>query len=395
MSGLPGSAKVLIELLDRYLKGGKVHFRFGDIEASAGTGNGFDIVLCVKDVRLFSRVLRYGNLGLGEAFMDGDFIVEKGELHEFMTACLRADIDKRVAKDIRLAARLLSFRVRSFLEGSTKSVRRHYDAGDDIFESFLDRTKTYSCGYAQSSDDDLESLQRNKMDRICRKLQLRKGDRLLDIGCGFGGLLIFAAREYGAMGAGITTSRSHAEGAIRQVNDAGLGDRIAISLGDFDTITGKYDRIVSVGMLEHVPRREYGDYFRCIAGHLAPDGLGLVHTIGCTGGHNQHDPFIQKYIFPNSNQPRLSEITEGLEQSGLAILDVENIAIHYAYTAHHWLTRFRASRERLSQRYDESFLRMWEYFFHCAIAASYASDSAVFQTLFSADRTARLPLTRV
>ena len=144
------------------------------------------------------------------------------------------------------------------------------------------------------------------------------------------------------MGAGITTSRSHAEGAIRQVNDAGLDDRIAISLGDFHTITGKYDRIVSVGMLEHVPRREYGDYFKCIADHLVPNGLGFVHTIGCTGGHNQHDPFIQKYIFPNSNQPRLSEITEGLEQSGLAILDVENIAIHYAYTAHHWLTRFRA-----------------------------------------------------
>jgi cyclopropane-fatty-acyl-phospholipid synthase len=394
-SGLPGSAKVLFELLDKYLKGGKVHFRVGDIEASAGTGNGFEIVLRVNDARLFSRVLRYGNLGLGEAYMDGDFVVEKGELHEFMTACLRADIDKRVAKDVRLVARLLAFRVRAVFESSTKSVRRHYDAGDDIFESFLDRTKTYSCGYAQSSDDDLESLQRNKMDRICRKLQLRKDDRLLDIGCGFGGLLIFAAREYGAMGAGITTSRSHAEGAIRQVNDAGLEDRIVISLGDFHTITGKYDRIVSVGMLEHVPRREYGNYFRCIAGHLVPNGLGLVHTIGCTSDRNRHDPFIQKYIFPGSNQPRLSEITGGLEQSGLAILDVENIAIHYAYTAHHWLARFRAGQERLAQRYDASFLRMWEYFFHCAIAASYASDSAVFQTLFSADRTARLPLKRV
>ena len=394
-SDLPKAGKVLVELLDRYLRSGQVRFRFGGIDASAGAGDDFEVVLRVNDARLFSRVLRYGNLGLGEAFMDGDFVVEKGELHEFMTACLRAHIDEHVAKDFRLAARLLGFRIHAFLEGSTKSVRRHYDASDDVFESFLDSSRTYSCGYALSARDDLEGLQRNKMDRICRKLQLKDGDRLLDIGCGFGGLLIFAAREYGARGTGITTSVSHAEGARRLINEAGLGDRISILLSDFQTVTGEYDRIVSVGMLEHVPRRDYYAYFRCIADRLVPNGLGLVHAIGCNGERNRHDPFIQKYVFPNSNQPRLSEITRGLERCGLAILDVENIAIHYAYTARHWLARFRSGRPGLSQRYDESFLRMWEYFFHCAIAASYASDSAVFQTLFSADRTARLPLKRV
>jgi cyclopropane-fatty-acyl-phospholipid synthase len=393
--GLPRSGKILIDLLDKYLKGGRIRFRLGGIEVSAGTRDGSETVVRVNDARLFSRILRYGNLGLGEAFMDGDLVVESGELHEFMTACLRARIDERVARDPRLAVRLLAFRLRAFLEGSTKSVRRHYDSGDDIFESFLDSSRTYSCGYALSPDDDLESLQRNKLDRICRKLRLEKDDHLLDIGCGYGGLLIFAAREYGTRGTGITTSRSHADGARQQVAHAGLDGSITIRLGDFRTVTGQYDRIVSVGMLEHVPRRDYGDYFRCIAGHLKPDGLGLVHTIGCNGAHNRHDPFIQKYIFPNSNQPRLSEIAGGLERSGLAILDVENIAIHYAHTARHWLARFRAARARLSQRYDEPLLRMWEYFFHCAIAASYASDSAVYQTLFSADRTARLPLKRV
>ncbi len=309
-SDLPRAGKVLVELLDKYLKGGQIRFRFGGIEASAGADDGFETVLRVNDPRLFSRVLRYGNLGLGEAFMDGDFAVERGELHEFMTACLRANIDEHIAKDFRLAARLLAFRIHAFLEGSTKSVRRHYDTGDDVFESFLDSSLTYSCGYALSPGDDLDSLQRNKMDRICRKLQLKDGDRLLDIGCGFGGLLIFAAREYGARGTGITTSLSHAEGAKRRVT-------------------------------------------------------------------------------------RLSEITRGLERCGLAILDVENMGVHYAYTARHWLARFRSSWARLSQRYDESFLRMWEYYFHCAIAASYASDSALFQTLFSADRTARLPLKRI
>jgi cyclopropane-fatty-acyl-phospholipid synthase len=144
-----------------------------------------------------------------------------------------------------------------------------------------------------------------------------------------------------------------------------------------------------------VPRRAYDAYFRTIARHLTPRGLGLVHVVGCNARRNRHDAFTQKYVFPNSNQPRLSEIARGLEHNGLAILDVENIGEHYVYTALHWLARFRANRARLAGRYDESFLRMWEYFFHCAIAAARASDSAVYQTLSSADRTARPPLARV
>jgi cyclopropane-fatty-acyl-phospholipid synthase len=392
---LPRAGRLVVDLLNRFLTSGRVRFRIGDAEISAGAAQGSETILRVHDVRFFARVLRYGNLGLGEAFMDGDVTVEAGELYEFMTACLRARIDERLPRDPRHAVRLLLFRLQGFLEGSTKSVRRHYDVGDELFESFLDGTLNYSCGFAHSPDEDLDTLQLNKMDRICRKLQLRKDHHLLDIGCGFGGLLIFAAREYGVDGTGVTVSLAHAQGARRLVSEAGLGDRIHIELGDFRHVSGEYDRIVSVGMLEHVPRREYSAYFRTIACHLAPQGLGLVHVIGCNAKRNQHDAFTQKYIFPNSNQPRLSEIARGLECNGLAILDVENIAQHYAYTALHWLSRFRANRAGLSGRYNETCLRMWEYFFHCAIAAAFASDSAVYQTLFSADPTARPPLARV
>src|SRR5262249_3126519 len=151
------------------------------------------------------------------------------------------------------------------------------------------------------------------------------------------------------------------------VAEAGLTDRIQIELADFRTITGTYDRIVSVGMMEHVPRRRYRAYFDTIARCLTSDGLGLVHTIGSNAAGNRHDPFIQKYVFPGSNQPRLSEIASGLERAGLAILDVENIALHYGYTILGWLERFRANRAQLRRRYDETFLRMWEYYFHCGI----------------------------
>jgi cyclopropane-fatty-acyl-phospholipid synthase len=392
---LPAAGRFLVDLFDRFLVGGRVRFRIRETEISAGPSGGSDTVLRVHDPRLFARVVRYGNLGLGEAFMNGDFTVEEGELHEFLTACLRSRLEERLRHDVRLAARALCQRTRALLDGTARSVRRHYDIGEDLFEAFLDGSMSYSCGYARSTADDLPTLQRAKLDRICRKLRLRSDDRLLDIGCGFGGLLIFAAREYGARGVGVTLSRLHAESATRRVAEAGLAERIQIRLADFGGITGTYERVVSVGMLEHVPRRRYGAYFRTMARTLVPDGLGLVHTIGCNAARNHHDPFIQKYVFPGSNQPRLSEIAGGLERAGLAVLDVENIAQHYAYTIRGWLGGFRAKRPYLARHYDETFLRMWEYYFHCGIAAAFASDSAVYQALFSADRSARPPLARV
>lgn len=392
---LPPAGKFLIELFDRFLVAGRVRFRIGTAEIATGAAGGSDTALRIHDPRFFSRVVRYGNLGLGEAFMDGDFTVEEGELHEFLAVCLRSRIDERLRRDVRLAGRALYHRARSLIEGTGRSVRRHYDVGDDLFENFLDPSMNYSCGFARSPDDDLATLQRQKMERICRKLQIRPDDHLLDIGCGFGGLLTFAAREYGARGTGITLSHAHADGARRRVAEAGLSDRIRIEFGDFRDVAGRYDRIVSVGMLEHVPRRLYGAYFGTIGRCLAPGGLGLVHVIGCNARRNDHDPFIQKYIFPASNQPRLSEIASGLERCGLAILDVENIAQHYAYTVLGWLRNFRANRARLSTHYDDTFLRMWEYYFHCGIAAAFASDGAVYQTLFGADRAARPPLARV
>lgn len=393
-TSLPAAGRFLLDLFDRFLMG-RVRFRFADAELSAGTADGPVTTLRVHDARVFARVVGLGNLGLGEAFMDGDFTVEEGELYMFLTACLRSRIDERLRHDVRLGARALYHRARAVLDGTAASVRRHYDIGDDLFESFLDSSLTYSCGFARSPDDDLETLQRAKMDRICRKLRLEPGHSLLDIGCGYGGLLIYAAREHGARGTGITLSRAHAEGARRRVAEAGLSDRIRIELGDFRTVADRFDRVVSVGMMEHVPRRLYGAYFRTLARRLAPGGFGLVHTIGCNARRNRHDPFVQRYVFPGSNQPRLSEITSGLERAGLAILDVENIALHYAYTVRRWLERFRAHRPRLCARYDETFLRMWEYYFHCGIAAAYASDAAVYQTLFAADRGARPPLARV
>jgi cyclopropane-fatty-acyl-phospholipid synthase len=399
---------VFFKLLDECITDSRIHFRIGALNYRVGAklnvgpdATQSEVVIRVHRERFFSRVLSYNNLGLGEAYMDGDFEVEQGELHEFLTTLLRNRLGERIRQRPRLALRVLGIRLANAFRGGNQNIAAHYDLGDDLFEKFLDSNLVYSCGYAENTSDDLEQLQFNKLDRICRKMRLAPGQSLLDIGCGYGGLLIHAAKHYGAQGFGITNSRAHMERARANVARHGLTGQIRIEQREFQHLEShssqaQFDRVVSVGMLEHVPRAKYKQYFRTIASMLQPRGMGLVHCIGCNSHHNEHDPFIQKHIFPGSNQPRLSEMALHLEKSGLPILDVENIVRHYGYTVLHWLRHFRANQQTLDPvKYGGAFRKMWEYYLHCGIAAAFASDSAVYQVLFTKDYTAPIPLQRV
>ncbi|MEO7087035.1 MAG: class I SAM-dependent methyltransferase, partial [Gemmatimonadaceae bacterium] len=347
----------------------------------------------------FARVLGEGNLGLGEAFMDGDVTVERGEMWQFLTTLLRGKIDRAVRGDWRASLAVLRVQAANlFRRHQWRQVQQHYDLGDDLFESFLDSSMTYSCGYAKTPTDTLEEMQFNKLDRICRKLDIKPGDRVLDIGCGFGGLLTHAARHYGATGVGITTSKRHCEGGNARIVRDGLSNAIHLELRDHRSLEGKggFDKVVSVGMMEHLPRVEYNRYFRGISNALEPHGTALVHVIGCTTTSNAHDPFIQKYIFPGSGQVRLSELAIQVERHAMAVRDVENMRPHYGYTAKHWLEAFRANWPTLdAKRYDDRFARMWEYYLHASIAGGFASDGALFQVLFMKDYTSDMPLVRI
>jgi cyclopropane-fatty-acyl-phospholipid synthase len=291
--------------------------------------------------------------------------------------------------------RLLMIRAYSALLGKGRRVCSYRDAGNDLFEAFLDSSLTFSSGYAVREDDDLEQLQKNKLDRICRKLRLNADDCLLDIGCGCGSLLIFAAQNYGTSGVGITLSPEQCERGRREIAGRSLADRVRILSRDYRAVDGCYTKVSSIGMMAHIPRSEYNRYFRTLARVLKPGGLGLIHTLGCNSAHHRHDAFLQRYIFAGSSQPQLSEIAGGLGENNLLVLDVENNVRHCEYTFLRWLENFRKNAPGLVGSYGDKFLRAWEYYLSCGAAAAVASNSALYQVLFTNDRAADMPLWRV
>jgi cyclopropane-fatty-acyl-phospholipid synthase len=397
---------IFLQLLDQHIADARIAMIVEGETVTVGATNGSaaqnangdaNVTLRIHNRRFFNRVLAEGNLGMGESFMDRDFDVADGTLHEFLIILLRNRIDRKIRQDFKTTVKILAVRAINALRGKRENVRRHYDeVGDDLFELMLDKTMSYTCGYAHSPDDSLDELQFNKLDRVCRKLRLKPGDHLLDLGCGYGNLLIHAARHYGITGVGITNGQQHCDRGNQNIAEAELSDKVRIEFMDFRRMSGQYTKIVSLGMLEHLPRSEYKTFFGNIARAMLPHGLGLIHTVGCNAAKNVHDPFIQKYIFPGTNQARLSEIANGLEQHGLAVLDVENITRHYTSTLQHWLERFQKTKGGLDpKRYDDTFMRMWEYYLNCGIAASQASDGALWHVLFTNDYALPFPLQRV
>ncbi len=392
-----GYERFFLAVLDRNVQAGRIAFMVRGTTTAVGASGAVDLVVRVHDPDFFRKVVCHGNLGMGEAFMAGDFEVEDGRLAELLIVLLRSEIDRKLRQDLRFVFRYLGIRLGNLFQSNAANVRRHYDIGEDLFDAFLlDRYRVYSCGYAHSWQDDIDTLQRNKLDRICRKLTLRADHRLLDIGCGKGGLLIHAALNYGVRGLGVTNSRAHQERALQNIRQHGLEDRLDVRLGDFREVDDRFYRVASVGMLEHVPPREVPAYFRKIRSVLLPEGWALVHAIGLNAAKNRHDPFIQKYIFPGSDTPRLSVLARNVEANDLAIIDVENMARHYAVTCRRWLESFQRNRDDLDPgRYDPSFKRMWEYYLCCGIAVAVAGNLSVYQVLFTNDYHGAYPFQRV
>lgn len=317
--------------------------------------------------------------------MDGTLTIERGSLYDFLAVATR--------NLAHLKRRSLLGRPRNRRVAARRNVAHHYDLSGALFELFLDADRQYSCAYFREPGMSLDAAQIAKKTHLAAKLALRRGDRVLDIGSGWGGLALTLAEEHGAEVQGVTLSTEQLEESRRRAKARDLQRQVRFDLKDYRDVEGEFDRIVSVGMFEHVGPTHYDAYFAAIERLLARDGVAVLHTIGRFNGPARGNAWIEKYIFPGGTIPALSEIAAAVERSGLIVADVEVLRLHYADTLRAWRERFAARREEARALYDERFCRMWEFYLAGAEAGFREGALVVFQVQMVKDRAA-LPLTR-
>lgn len=334
--------------------------------------------LQVHDERLYRRIVTSGSLGLGEAYIDGWW--DAGAVDQFLYKVLVNDLQSKIRVDLALA--VLTIKGILFNRQRTapaEVAEKHYDRGNDLYERMLDPRMIYSCGYWKDAST-LAQAQEAKLDLICRKIGLQPGMRLLDIGSGWGGLLKFAAERYGAIGLGVTVSREQLAYANASRGDLPFETRLM----DYMDLTGKFDRIVSVGMFEHVGYKNYNAYFAKVRTLLADDGLFLLHTIGGNLTRKHGEPWLDKYIFPNGMLPSPRQITSAVEGQ-LVMEDWHNFGPDYDPTLMAWHANFEAAWPELMDRYGERFYRMWRYYLLCCAAIFRARWAQLWQVVYSRD----------
>ncbi len=356
----------------------------------------FDIVLRFTDRLTPWKIALYPELCFGEGFMDGRIVFEKGTLPEFFDLWV-ANVLARKKKPgfwskLRLAL-MRRWQQANDRVNAKRNVAHHYDLSDLLYRQFLDKDRQYSCGYFPTPGSTLEEAQAAKKYHIAAKLLLQPGQRVLDIGCGWGGMALTLARAADVHVTGITLSEEQLAVAQQRAEEAGLSDRVTFELRDYRDVTGSFDRIVSVGMFEHVGVPNYGDFFKRVSDLLAPDGVALIHSIGRRGGPGLTNPWIRKYIFPGGYVPALSEVVPQIERSGLWVTDIEILRLHYAETLRHWRKRFHDRLSLIQQIYDERFCRMWDFYLASCEAAFRYNHQMVFQIQLSKAIDA-VPLTR-
>jgi cyclopropane-fatty-acyl-phospholipid synthase len=354
-------------------------------------------------IRLHDRALHWKlllkpRLFVPEAYMAGTLTIEEGgSLYDFIDVLVSNDAANPNALPLWLgqAAGRLVRRLHQYnpVPRARRNVAHHYDLSDQLYELFLDRDRQYSCAYFGSPEDDLETAQENKKRHIAAKLLLGPGLKVLDIGSGWGGLALYLAAECGADVTGLTLSAEQHKVATRRAAQAGLSDRVRFHLRDYREETGSYDRIVSVGMFEHVGVVQYPTFFRRLTELLAPDGVALLHSIGRMDGPGTTNPWLRKYIFPGGYSPALSEVVPEAERARLWITDIEILRLHYADTLRLWRRRFEQNRPRIRELYDERFCRMWEMYLVGAEIAFRRDGHLVFQMQL-AKAVDTVPLTR-
>jgi cyclopropane-fatty-acyl-phospholipid synthase len=352
-------------------------------------------------VRLNSRATRRiafdTDVALGECYMDGGLAVERGTIFDVLTLFLKNLEGREPTASIRFFGRLrgLTRRIDEFNTTikARRNVSHHYDLNGALYDLFLDRDRQYSCAYFERPDQSLEEAQLAKKRHLAAKLRIEPGMKVLDIGSGWGGLGLYLAEACGAKVVGVTLSEEQHKLANERAQQRGVASQVEFRLLDYRQLNEKFDRIVSVGMFEHVGVVHYRTFFRKCAALLADDGIAVLHSINRSDGPSATGGWIQKYIFPGGAIPALSEVVPVLEREKLYITDIEILRLHYADTLKHWRRRFADNRERAKTIYDERFCRMWEYYLAVSETAFRHWGLNNFQIQFCKNQHA-LPITR-
>jgi len=388
---------LLSRLFERIITTGRLRvIDAGGLLHTFGSG-GATVTIRLHDQALHWKLAARPRLYFGEAFMDGKLTIEEGSLYDLIDLfavnleALPAGLTSQLLNGyLTLFRRLHQYNP---LPRARQNVAHHYDLSDQLYELFLDRDWQYSCGYFRDGSEDLDTAQLDKKQHIAAKLLIRPGQRVLDIGSGWGGLALYLAGECGAHVTGLTLSVEQHKVATRRAAAAGLADRLSFHLRDYREEVGHYDRIVSVGMFEHVGVNHYRAFFTKLKSLLAPDGVALLHSIGRKDGPGATNPWIRKYIFPGGYVPALSEVLPTIEQLRLWVTDIEILRLHYAEMLRAWRLRFERNRNRARAIYDERFCRMWEMYLVASEIAFRRQDHMVFQIQLSKAVDA-VPLTR-
>lgn len=356
-------------------------FRFGK------EGSSPSLRLFIRNHEAYDQVLALAALGFCEAYMKGWWDEESDNLTDLIGLLFRNNIYKKSRGDLSLVLNVITQRLRTlpiFIQNSRKNVQHHYDLGNDFYQLFLDESMTYSCGYQLQKTDTLKEMQSQKYELICKKLGLQPGEQIIDIGCGWGGMLIYAAERYGVSGVGITLSLDQEKFATERIKQKGLSERLKVIVSDYREIEGQYDKFVSIGMFEHVGKDNFSTFMRKTSELLKPGGIGLLHTIG-TIGKTRIDPWVDKYIFPGGYLPQLNELIYEMRSVDLMVAHCENLKPHYAETLKRWSENFKENKDKvltLPNRFDNQFFRMWNLYLQSFESGFRYGNLQLFQVLF-------------
>lgn len=391
--------RLLDKFLERVIRKGRLTIigEDGSVRKFGGHEPGPEATMRFTKKGVERKIALNPELKAAEAYMDGDFVMEDSTIHDLMLVIFRnkSRFDKSPNQIFwqGIDRKLRRFYQNNSITRAIGNVQSHYDIGDDIYRLFLDKDMQYSCAYFPTGEETLEQAQTAKKRHLAAKLQLKDGQKLLDIGCGWGGLALYMAQVADIEVLGITLSEHQLQVARKRAEILGVSDRVRFELRDYRKVDETFDRIISVGMLEHVGVQYLTPYFLAVRDMLKPEGVALIHSISGKAPPGITGPFLRKYIFPGGYAPSLSEAVAAVELSGLWTLDCEIWRCHYGYTLHHWRDRFEANRAKAATIMDERFCRMWEIYLSMCECAFMEGSSNVFQLQLSRDRDA-VPITR-